>query len=307
MTKFNSRQQYNLITQSFSKTFDIKLSKVRHKMSTEEGFKDVNSHMASLKDFENTKDLIDLNPFEHYINKPIQYHNINLMLFNTLQTSIFEEQMTKYNIKKSISSNGTEYDLSRKDHNITILINLFLTEGEVNISASIMNSDDDLILDKNGNLAQDVICVMDDYFMNHPDNEDSNDDYFYNARTYETNCIFTDEQKLFINETLFIYKKMFSHMTNIELLEHEEWFDELDKFDSSFSIPDESGKNNYLLKHSKDLVLNKSEITKSFFLFLDEKDYLYDTRDSLKELIQYWSFYIMEIDNEIKFIPVFDE
>ena len=52
MTKFNTRQQYNAITKLISDIFDIKLEKVRHKVSQKEGFKNSNSHLAILPEEE---------------------------------------------------------------------------------------------------------------------------------------------------------------------------------------------------------------------------------------------------------------
>jgi DNA gyrase/topoisomerase IV subunit B len=49
MSKYNSKEQLNKITQSFSKIFDIKLSKVRHKVSLDEGFKSYEAHLKSFE------------------------------------------------------------------------------------------------------------------------------------------------------------------------------------------------------------------------------------------------------------------
>lgn len=50
MSEFNSRQQYNKVTQSISKIFDIKLSKVRHKYALDKGYKNSNAYESTLMD-----------------------------------------------------------------------------------------------------------------------------------------------------------------------------------------------------------------------------------------------------------------
>jgi hypothetical protein len=79
MSTFNSRQQYNKITQLFSKLFDVKLNKVRHKISIEEGFKNSNSLLSSLPEantiedssIEITLDVDSLN--DEYLNEIISF------------------------------------------------------------------------------------------------------------------------------------------------------------------------------------------------------------------------------------------
>lgn len=50
MSNYSSKQQLNKITQSFSKTFNIKLSKVRNQIAKDEGFKCYEALAASLPD-----------------------------------------------------------------------------------------------------------------------------------------------------------------------------------------------------------------------------------------------------------------
>ncbi|MBE8233296.1 MAG: hypothetical protein HAW67_06125 [Endozoicomonadaceae bacterium] len=50
MTLFNTRDQFNQITQLFSKTFDMTLNKVRHKIALSEGFKSQHALISKLPD-----------------------------------------------------------------------------------------------------------------------------------------------------------------------------------------------------------------------------------------------------------------
>ena len=68
MSNYTTDLQLNKITQSISKIFDIKLSKVRHKVALEEGYKTHEAHIASLpkeqqklKNFNGKYDISDLN------------------------------------------------------------------------------------------------------------------------------------------------------------------------------------------------------------------------------------------------------
>lgn len=56
MSVFESRQQLNAVSKLVSKTFDIKLEKVKHKLSLQEGFKNVNALASTLPDLAPTKE-----------------------------------------------------------------------------------------------------------------------------------------------------------------------------------------------------------------------------------------------------------
>jgi hypothetical protein len=302
MTKFNSRQQYNQITQSFSKIFDIKLSKVRHKMSTEEGFKDVNAHMASLpeciKNESLNNDDISLYgffPFANYTKGEIDYNDLNLMLIRNFETAKFEKIMTKFNIKKDVSMGAFQYYFYRTSHGLTIDYNVFLIEGEINLSSGIFNES-----------TNDYAFVRDNIFINYSDDDDDEgDESFYNSRTLESNCLFNEEQSLFINETLFIFKQLFSNLINVSIKEDFD-YKEVENFSNSIKFISKENNCNFTIKCHNDLIFKQDDLLIEFNNFLISKNTIYKCKlnTSFNKFDENFDFYAIEINNAIKFFPV---
>ena len=92
MSNYNTRQQYNKITQSISTIYDIKLSKVRHDVAVYEGFKSSNALLSRLKDDsvleipqEPAQPTIDVDSLsENFLNEKIHFEICKYDSNNTL-------------------------------------------------------------------------------------------------------------------------------------------------------------------------------------------------------------------------------
>lgn len=130
MSNYNTKEQLNKITQSFSQVFDIKLSKVRHKIAIKEGFTCHESHIDSLA-HEQIKIPEKLAFIQSIQKRPGMYlgDSSKSVLFNLIIDAFTSSFKNKYSSSVNIEIDKNEM-IKISDNSIGLHEDLFKNEFE---------------------------------------------------------------------------------------------------------------------------------------------------------------------------------